>query len=156
MSEALKEFLKELKASKEFKQFIEKKPLAYNTSASFIDEKWQLDFYDPDSDKITSFTKKEDEILSEESEVFRKEKKEIPELKVDKIKFNLNDVEELMKQKLKEEPTKKIIVLQQNINPYWNITYLTKRVEIINIKIDAVTQEILDESIESALAFTKN
>ncbi len=155
MIEKFKEFLQELKDNENFKQFKEKHQLAYNTSFCVISEQLFAYFYDTNTDKITSFTKQNDEIVSQEDEVFRKEKHEIKELQLDKVKIDFKQIEELMKQKLKQEPAKKIIILQQEKNPYWNITYLTKNAEIINIKIDAITEEIIDETIESALNLQK-
>ncbi len=155
MISLLKEFLKELKDSKEFKIFKDKNPLSYNTSASYIDNNWQIDFYNPETDKITSFIKKDNEILSQESEVFRKEKKEIPELKIEDIKIDLPQVEELMSKKYQDKPKNKIIILQQKEAPFWNITYLTTKIDIINTKIDAITGEIIDESVESGLSLIK-
>ena len=153
MIEILKEFLEDLESSKEFKTFKEKAPLAYNTSACYIDEVWQLDFYDPNTDKMTSFTKKDDEIISQESEVFRKEKKEIPELKIKDIKIDLIQAEKLIEQTHPDKPTNKIIILQQKENPFWNITYLTTKLDLLNIKINAITGKIIEEKIESALNF---
>ena len=88
MIEEIKEFLEELKKSEIFKKFKEKNQLAYNSSISKIQKELQIDYYDPNTDKITSFTKRDNKIISQESEVFRKEKIEIPELKLDKIKKN--------------------------------------------------------------------
>lgn len=155
MIEKFKEFLEELKDNEKFKQFKEKNALAYNTSFCIINDQLFAYFYDTNSDRITSFTKQNDEIVSQEDEVFRKEKKEIKELQLDKVKIDLSRIEELMKQKLNQTPAKKIIILQQEENPYWNLTYLTKNAEIINIKIDAITEEIIDETIESALNLQK-
>jgi hypothetical protein len=155
MIEILKEFLKDLEITKEFKKFKEEAPLAYNTSACYIDKVWQLDFYDPNTDKMTSFTKKDDEIVSQTSEVFRKEKKDIPELKIENIKVDLDQVEKLIEQKHPDKPTNKIIILQQKDNPFWNITHLTTKLDLLNIKIDAVTGKIVEEKIESALNFKK-
>lgn len=148
MISELKEFLKELEKSKEFKDFKEKNRLAYNTSASLIDNNLQLDFYDPNKDKITSFTKIDNEIHKQTSEVFRKEKTEIKELKIDQIKIDLEDAEKTIAQKHPDKPTKKIIVLQQREFPIWNITYITTKLELLNIKINAITGKIVKETIE--------
>ena len=156
MIEALKEFFNELKDNETFKTFKEKNSLAYNTSACLINEELQLDFYDPNEDKITSFTKKEGKIVSQESEVFRKEKKEIEELNLDKIKITLEKAEEMIKEKYQDKPTKKIFILQQKKFPIWNITYLTPKLDILNVKINATSGEIIEEKIESALGFQKH
>jgi len=152
MIEKIKEFLEELKDNEKFKG---KNQLAYNTSVCLIDNQLSVDFYDPNSDKITSFTKQKDEILSQESEVFRQEKKEIEELQINKIQINQKKAEEIISGKYKDEATKKIFILQQVNTPIWNITYLTSKLDILNVKINAVSGEIIEEKIESALNFQK-
>jgi len=155
MIEEIKEFLEELKKSEIFKKFKEKNQLAYNSSISKIQKELQIDYYDPNTDKITSFTKRNNEIISQESEVFRKEKIEIPELKLDKIKITLKAIEDIIAMKYQEIPTKKIFILQQKESPIWNITYLTQSLNILNMKINAETGQIIEEKIESAMNFQK-
>ena len=153
MIEEIKEFLEELKKSEIFKKFKEKNQLAYNSSISKIQKELQIDYYDPNTDKITSFTKRDNKIISQESEVFRKEKIEIPELKLDKIKITLKAIEDIIAMKYQEIPTKKIFILQQKESPIWNITYLTQSLNILNMKINAETGQIIEEKIESAINF---
>jgi hypothetical protein len=155
MIEEIKEFLEELEKSKIFKKFKEKNQLAYNSSISKIQKELQIDYYDPNTDKITSFTKRNNEIISQESEVFRKEKIDIPELKLDKIKITLKAIEDIIAMKYQEIPTKKIFILQQKESPIWNITYLTQSLNILNMKINAETGQIIEEKIESAMNFQK-
>ena len=155
MIEEIKEFLEELKKSEIFKKFKEKNQLAYNSSISKIQKELQIDYYDPNTDKITSFTKRNNEIISQESEVFRKEKIDIPELKLDKIKITLKAIEDIIAMKYQEIPTKKIFILQQKESPIWNITYLTQSLNILNMKINAETGQIIEEKIESAMNFQK-
>lgn len=155
MIEKIKEFLEELKDNEKFKGFKDKNQLAYNTSVCLIDNQLSVDYYDPNSDKITSFTKQKDEILSQESEVFRQEKKEIEELQINKIKIDQKKAEEIINGKYKDEATKKIFILQQITVPIWNITYLTSKLDILNVKLNAISGEIIEEKIESALNFQK-
>ena len=151
MIEKFKEFLQELKDNEKFKQFKEKNALAYNTSFFLIDNQLFAYFYDTNSDKITSFTKQNKEIISQEDDVFRKEKHEIKELDLNKVEIDLEKVEEVIKEKYQDEATKKIFILQQIESPIWNITYLTTKLDILNVKIDAISGEIIEETIESAL-----
>lgn len=150
MLDQLKDILKELKNSKEFKKFQDKNPSAYLCNICFLDNKWQPDYYEPEKDKITSFAKQDDVFVSQESEIFRKEKTKINELKLTEVKIDLDKAEEIMKSKFKEEPSQKIIVLLKEDIPIWNITYLTLKLEIINVKIDAISGKVIDENIESA------
>jgi len=155
MIQEIKEFLEKLEKSEIFKNFKEKNKLAYNSSISKIEGELQIDYYDPDMDKITSFSKNEDEIVSQESGVFRKEKIKIPELKLDKIKITVKAIEDIIAIKYQEIPTKKIFILQQKESPIWNITYLTQSLNILNMKINAETGQIMEEKIESAMNFQK-
>jgi uncharacterized protein YpmB len=155
MIEEIKKFLQELEESKIFKDFKEKNPLAYNSSISKIENILQIDYYDPNEDKITSFTKKDNDIISQESEVFRKEKIKIQELKLDKIKITSKAIEDIISIKYQEIPTKKIFILQQKEAPIWNVTYLTQSMNILNMKINAETGQIIEEKMESALNFQK-
>lgn len=150
MLDSIKELIKELKNSKEFKKFQNKNPSAYLCNICYLDNKWQPDYYEPEKDKITSFTKQDDEFISQESEIFRNEKTKIDELNLNEIKIDLDKAEEIMKSKFKEEPSQKIIVLLKEKIPIWNITYLNLRLEIINVKIDATSGKIIDEKVESA------
>lgn len=155
MIEEIKKFLQELEESKVFKEFKENNQLAYNSSICKIQNNLQIDFYDPNKDMITSFTKKDNEIILQESEVFRKEKIKIPELKINKVKITLEEIEKTISEKYQEIPTKKIFILQQTEFPIWNITYLTQSLNILNVKINAESGEIIEEKIESALNFQK-
>ena len=155
MIEEIKKFLQELEESKVFKKFKKNNPIAYNSSVSKIQNQLQIDFYDPNEDKITSFTKKDNEIVMQKSEIFRKEKIKIPELKISKVKITLEEIEKIISEKYQEIPTKKIFILQQTEFPIWNITYLTQSLNILNIKINAESGEIIEEKMESALNFQK-
>lgn len=57
--------------------------------------------------------------------------------------------------KYQEIPSKKIFILQQKESPIWNITYLTQSLNILNMKINAETGQIIEEKIESAMNFQK-
>ena len=155
MIEEIKKFLQELEESKVFQEFKKNNPIVYNSSISKIQNNLQIDYYDPNEDKITSFTKQGEEIILQESEVFRKEKIKIPELQINKVKITLEEIEKIISEKYQEIPTKKIFILQQTEFPIWNITYLTQSLNILNIKINAITGEIIEEKIESALNFQK-
>ena len=156
--EGLKEKLKEIKESDKFKEWHEKHFHAYLCSV-FISEGLQFDFYDTETDKITSFN--EDEVL-EEQEIFRKEKKKLVKLKLDDVKIKLEEVKKVIEKVLEEKgrvekSTKDIIFLQvYEGKVIWNVTYITDCYNILNVKVDAKTGEVLFEKIESALSWKAN
>lgn len=150
MLDQIKEIIKELKASKEFKKFQDKNPTAYLCNICYLDSSWQPDYYEPEKDKIVSFTKQDDEFISQESEIFRKEKTKLEELNLNEIKIDLTKAEEIMNAKYPVDPSQKIIVLLKDKVPIWNITYLTLKLEIINMQINAISGKIIEDKVESA------
>ena len=156
----LKNSLIDIKRSKEFKIWKEKHPKSYLSSVFNSTGHWQIDFYCPKDDNMTSFTTKNDKIIVESSEIFRKEKRDIKELKLEEVKIGINKAKEIISNLVNEkypgeETTKEIFILQNTENPIWNITYITKTMNIIHIRINALSGTILKEKKESALSFKR-
>ena len=155
MLDEIKEKLEEIKESDSFKEWNAKHFDAYLCSV-FVCDDLQFDFYDPETDKITSFSS---ERMIDGQEIFRKEKKKLIELKLNKIKIDLENVKELIQKLIDEaykgeESNKEIIFLQSfDDKIVWNVTYITKTLNVLNVKVDAISGEILDEKIESAFSF---
>ena len=154
----LKKKLGELKDSDRFKDWNKKHFDSYLCSI-FAGEKLQFDFYDPEKDKITSFT--ENGII-EDQEILRREKKKLPELKLNTVKVDLEEIVKIIKKLINEKykgenPNKKIIFLQGFEDKIvWNVTYITSNFNILNVKVDSINGEILYEKIESALNWKKD
>lgn len=145
----LKEQLKKLTGSKEFKEsgylcsaFVMCTPNDINK------QNWQFDFYDPKKDKITSYhVEPEIKKINLEQDVFKEEKAKVNELKIEKNFIVFKRIYELAIQTLKQEnetPNKIIILLQQLEQPTWNLTFVTDSFKLVNIKIDAVSGKILE------------
>lgn len=145
----LKEQLKKLTSSKDFKEtgylcsaFVMCAPSEINR------QNWQFDFYDRKKDKITSYhVEPEIKKINIEQDVFKEEKTEVNELKIEKDFITFKKIYELAINTLKKEnetPNKLIILLQQLEQPTWNLTFVTDSFKLINIKIDAVTSKILE------------
>ena len=118
------------------------------------DIKWQVDFFE--EGVIHSFLPddniKEDSLLSKE---------ELQELDLDEIKVDLihalQKVEKVRDEKYEGMSADKVIViLQRTKNTIWNITWLTKNFKVFNVKVDAVSGEVLRENCESIMGFKKN
>jgi hypothetical protein len=96
MLSTLKESLEKIKKSEEFGKWKKRHPKSYFCSA-FLDKIWQLDFYDPSTDRISSFRSNETIEIQEEEKIFRKEKKEIKKLNLDEIKIDLDFATKIIK-----------------------------------------------------------
>jgi len=150
-------FKQELKLIKESEEF---KPDLYLCSIFIFNDKTQFDFYSKKTKLVTSFVVEGDKVnLLNRDKVFQKEKKDLEELKLENVKIDLDKATEIVNNSVKkhnETTTKKIIILQQNQIPLWNISAITSTFNIINIKINAETGEVLGEIKESILNFKKS
>ncbi len=141
--------------SEEFKEFKNNNPDTFISSA-FLDEKgWQFNFFY--KDKLITFSLNNEIINTEESEIYEKQK-DLKELEIEKIKIDLEESQEIMlkvleKENKKEEISKKIIILQQKEVPFWNLTYITTALNVFNLKINAISGEILEQKFENIMNF---
>lgn len=162
MLDKLKLLLKNIENSDEYKQWRLDHGNAYLCSAfligNLLDENtWQIDYYNPGNDKITSFVQN-DGIKFKEENIFKKPGDEIKELDLEEVKIDLNralkNLERLKKKKYpKEVPNQKIIVLQNLQVILWNITYINSNFNILNVKINAINGKILQDNLTSIMDF---
>ena len=116
--------------------------------ASDVQADWQLGYYNPNKDTLTSFTINETIIQNPDAEIF-KNKAKVQKLDLRKVKINLDKAltiaKELQKDKYKgHDPIKKIVILQNlDMGQVWNITYVTQTFKTLNIKINSETGEIV-------------
>lgn len=156
-----------LEKTDEFSDFKKENPQSYFYAAfsmyeNIEDARWQFDYYDHDTGKVTSFELGDEIKLNTESKLFQKEKEDPKELNLDEIKIDLQEafsiINNIKNDKYKNEHENKFIIVLQNINDkqVWNITYLTSEMHIINFKIDSTDGEIIEEKFDSLLRFKTN
>lgn len=156
--EGLKKLVQDVESSNEFKKF--KDDIYLCSLFNIIDKaegNWQIDYYNPKKDKIVSFIIENGAIRSEESKIFRGKEAKVAKLDLNEIKINLkealNIVNKIHKDKyLNETVNKKIVILQVIEQQLWNITFITAGFNIINFKLNAVSGELISDSIASALS----
>jgi uncharacterized membrane protein YkoI len=114
---------------------------------------WQVDFFE--AGKIHSLLPdgnvKEDELFGKE---------ELKELDLDVVKIDLihalQSVEKIRDDKYEGmEANKVIVILQRTESTIWNVTWLTKDFKVFNVKIDAVSGDVLREKCDSIMGFKK-
>ncbi len=162
----IKDAVATIKEKEKFIKYKEENPESYLTSAFSMveyermdDAFWQLDFYSPKTKKITSFVLHEKIEVKEEQDIFQKEKNDLMALDLKSIKINFREaidtINEFIDNKYSgESPSKIIVILQATDNkPVWNITYLTKSFNILNIKLNAEDGTIIADKLESVLKF---
>ncbi|MBS3108266.1 hypothetical protein J4409_00170 [Candidatus Woesearchaeota archaeon] len=163
MVDQIKREVANLKNLEEFKEYKNKYPNSYLCAGFMIMEsndgsKWQLDYYCPDNDHITTFCLK-DKVEVKESKAVHRDKKKIRELNLENVDIGLNEALEitssLRDKNYPGEKANKIIVILQNIEKkeIWNVTYLTASFKVLNTNIDAQTGGIMKEKLENVLNF---
>jgi len=142
MLDDVKEILKEIK----------KVEGRYLVSCFYQDKNWKIDFYDPEKHRIYTYSKINEKIVEQEDEIFQREKHELDELDIEKVK--IGRIEAL--EKINTEGNKIMSILQViNGKTIWNITVITTEFKVYNAKVDAVTGELFEEKTESIFSFKK-
>ena len=164
----LKQALKRLKESKEFKDLSKKIKEIYFSYALIMieDDKtapWQIGFYHKSTDKMITFVVDKNEIkIHEEEEIFKKPGMEVKKIDMEKVKIPYNELlkkaEDFRKNKYPKELVSKTIAILQNLKEYgniWNITYVMQSFKTLNMKINADNGKILSQEIQSLMDFVK-
>ncbi|MEM4637952.1 MAG: hypothetical protein QXK76_02945 [Candidatus Woesearchaeota archaeon] len=121
-------------------------------------EECQVGYYNVKSDKIVVFDYIKGKITINSPQDAFKEKNYIEPLDLSKVKVSMDDalvlVNEVVKNNYPSQAMSKAILLLQKLPEYgqiWNVTIVTNSFNVINIKINAETSEILHHGMESLL-----
>jgi hypothetical protein len=150
-----KEIVENVKLSPEFKTFHHENKDYVLSTVFQIGEGWCVGFYSKEKDLMVTFTS--DPItMSKPQEVFHKDAVEPLDMGKVALDIELCDERVQILHAAKyglHAITKKIFVLHQHHVPEYNVTLITSTFNIINIKINATTGELISDKIESAMAF---
>ena len=149
--------LKYLENTNEFKEWHKNHKTHYLAHAfKLLDEAnkhiWQIGYYGKASDKITTFVLEEGKEIKiiPDLEVFKQEKDVIKKLDIAKIKINsqkaLDIAEDFVKKEYTAElPVKTILILQTiEQGQVYNISFITKSMGVINLKISSENGKVLE------------
>ncbi len=123
------------------------------------DAVWQIDFYDENSDKITSYMMDKEIKVNENSEAFKKPETKVEELNIKEVKTSFDEAYKKSKKIIEskaEEPEKVIVLLQKQKIPVWNISFITKKFNILNVRINASNGRLMEEKLISLLSFKED
>ena len=160
----LQDTLERVEASKAYTFWKKENESAFLSSFFKIVEEaekkwWQLDFYNPKSDLITSFiAEKEIKLVGKNSKVFKREQDQVHPLELDNISIDeqkaINIAAEVLKDKYKGGTASKKIVILQNVGgTIWNISLLTANLRLCNVRIDAASGDVVEDSFKNILEF---
>lgn len=147
----------DLKNSPQFRVWKDAHPQAY--LAHFLAQldndlqpaPWNIGFYDPQPDRITTFVMRDPITIVPDEEVFKKESS-ISELHLSGVALTsaaaLEKAKAVQRQHYPHHlPMKGLLVLQNLAQPTWNVTFITSTFAALNIKISAAAGELLDHTI---------
>ncbi|MBN1544986.1 hypothetical protein JW898_06015 [Candidatus Woesearchaeota archaeon] len=126
--------------------------------------KYDIGFYDYSKKLMTSFTVDEalNDIQSrEDKEVFKKPGDKINPLDESRLRICFNEAcakcRQLQNDKYRQHtPIKEVVILQNlDCGQVWNITYITKTFQTLNMKVDAETGDIVEEKLHQIFSFDK-
>jgi hypothetical protein len=135
-------------------------------------KEWLLSYYDPKSDSFTTFCSSGEQRVAKE-QAFTKDGK-LERLELESVKLEvwacIKAAEKLRKDKHKEEIGSLILILQplndsaifgtsgsaSKSRPVWNLTYITKSYNILNIKIDATSGIVLSDTVSGVMEFMQD
>jgi len=161
----LKQTVKKVELSKAFKQFKKAHPdyfLVHCFAMVVEGEKeyaWELGYYSEKTDKLVVFETKPEIKMRPEEDAFKKEGT-IKKLELSKVKTSVAKVlkacDELVQKKYPGKSiTKRIIILQNLDKQIYNLTLVTLSFDILNIRVDAVTGEVLSDNIQNIMNLGK-
>jgi hypothetical protein len=165
----IKQIIAGLRATEQFKEWQAKNKEAklvhvFVALEHGIPPAYDIGFFDSKKNHMTTFGTDENvkEVqMNESDEVFCEEGKCIMPLDESSVKMDLADAEtisqDLQKEKYKAHlPVKAILILQNlEIGQVWNVTYITKTFQTLNMKIDAKTGKIIEDKLQQIFSFDK-
>lgn len=161
----LKVAVENIENSEVFKSFKEKNPEFYLahafTTIDNIQGNWLVGYYSKSKDKAVVFEADKEIKRHPEEDIFKEPDKKVEELDLKKVKISLEKAlakaENLKIEKYSAETVKKIIVILQKLETeLYNLTLVTETFNMINVKIDANTGDVISESITSILGLKKD
>lgn len=164
----IKETLKRLENDEQFKKWKKNnKNTFFSYAFKILKEEsfgeWQIGFYNKDNNKITTFSVNKGKVeIAQEEDVFKKPDMKVNKINIEKIRLPLKKIlekaEAFKKKNYPKEIGEKIIVILQNLDPFgdiWNITYITRAFNTLNMKIGAENGKVLQHKLSSIFAFKK-
>ena len=158
----VKNLVQELEKSKEFTEW---KKENYASSLVHIfkmfdeanKDEYQIGFYNPDDTITTFILGKECIQILPKAEIFKKPNDKIMKLNIENVKTELDEAIEdartfQEKKYPNEKPIKEIVILQRlNLGLIYNITFITRAFNTLNVKIDAKTGKVVEHKLMSLM-----
>ena len=164
----LNDVVEKLEASSKFKEWRKTNNGHYLAHAFMMMDKensniWQIGYYDPKNDMMTTFIIEGDEIkVSPELNIFKRPGATVEKLDLSKVKIgSIEAIEKAQEVMSKEYPSAvpmKMFFIIQNIPDHghvYNITFVTHDFKTINIRISSEGCQVLHHKLEAIFDIKK-
>ncbi|MEK6886954.1 MAG: hypothetical protein AABW88_03910 [Nanoarchaeota archaeon] len=157
------EAIKKLETSKEFDSWKKTHKEAYLVHFFKMLDKanesiWQIGYYSHKTNLISVFLVNGIIAKSEDSEVFKEQKKLVQPLKLEDAKIDdikaLQTADEILKKEYKGSTIFKSFMILQNIDgvgQVWNVTFVTNEFKTVNVKVNSKSGECISHKIVSLI-----
>jgi hypothetical protein len=164
----LPDIIEKLEENSEFKKWKEEHKDTYLAHAFMMmdpanENIWQIGYYNPKTDKVTTFVIEGDDIkISPETNIFKKPNAKVEPLDISKVKIGTIQAIEtgegvMEKDYPKALPIKMFFIIQTipEQGSVFNMTFITQDFKTVNIRISSETGKVLSHKVESILDIKK-
>jgi hypothetical protein len=160
----LKDVVEKLEANSEFGEWRKENRDCYLAHAFMMMDKanenvWQIGYYNPKTDKMTSFIMEGDDVkISPELNIFKRPGCDVEKLDTAKVKIGtvsaIEKAEAVMEKDYPKAVPSKMFFIIQNLpeqGHVFNITFITQDFKTINVRISSETGRVICHSVENIL-----
>jgi hypothetical protein len=163
-----KNMINNIESSDEFKSFISKHPHYYLVHVfrivdNDVPSNWQIGYYSKDSDKIVVFEHNNGIVMMHPPEDALKKEEYIQQLDISNLELSHDNIIDIVnifyKENYKYDLLSKTIYLLQNLPEHgriWNVTVITHNYSVINIKVNALSGEIITHEKHNLMQWGAN
>ncbi|PIN80262.1 hypothetical protein COV11_04410 [Candidatus Woesearchaeota archaeon CG10_big_fil_rev_8_21_14_0_10_30_7] len=150
------DFLKKIESSEEFHVWSEKTPNFFLASVFIQQDELQFGYFNSESNQMTTFFLKDDQINLLENQEILQTDKTIEHLNIDNIKLTHEQALNIAKEGITDPIIKNFIVIQNfEENTIFNITFFTQTQKIINVHVNSFDGNILSTKTTKLSDFYK-
>lgn len=155
------ELYNQLLESNEFRTWHQQHPDCYlvhfftQTESGKDPHRWEIGYYNPKNDKITTFVLDRDIQLRAEDDVFKDKHAPLEKLEIESVHKEYAEARRIAQELQQTNYTKQIalagITILQRLEgqTLWNLTLVTNAFNAINIRIDAASGQVVSHQLTS-------
>jgi len=160
----LKDVIEKIETHSEFSEWRKGNKDSYLAHAFMMMDKanenmWQVGYYNPKTDKVTTFILEGDNLkVSGEQNIFKKPGCTVEKLDIEKVKIGsvqaIETAEKIMESDYPKAVPMKMFFIVQNIpkqGHVFNITFVTQDLKTVNVRVSSETGEVVCHNVQSLI-----